>query len=178
MIKIYFLVLLLLNYILNEETYEGAHTLVLKDGESTIDEQSLSKTPSLGVSIHAGENIIHYEREYADVSGYGEATEENEKHSAEDCNKEKLVKISESGTYIVSGSLKGQLSVELSSNTDSNLFVTLVLNSVNINCTVAPGLIFYKAYEIDSTDYETLEIGLVILRLMTLTLIMQEQKSS
>ena len=154
MIKIYFLVLLLLNYILNEETYEGAHTLVLKDGESTIDEQSLSKTPSLGVSIHAGENIIHYEREYADVSGYGEATEENEKHSAEDCNKEKLVKISESGTYIVSGSLKGQLSVELSSNTDSNLFVTLVLNSVNINCTVAPGLIFYKAYEIDSIDYE------------------------
>ena len=152
--KIIFLIFLLLNYVLNVETYENSHTLVLNDGESKIDEVLLTQTPNFGVSIHDGENIIHYEKEYADTSGYGSATEENEKHSKEDCNKEKLVKISEPGTYIVSGSLKGQLSVELSSKTESTQIVTLVLNSIDIKCTVAPGLIFYKAYEIDSTEYE------------------------
>ena len=152
--KIIFLIFLLLNYVLNVETYENSHTLVLNDGESKIDEVKLTQTPNFGVSIHDGENIIHYEKEYADTSGYGSATEENEKHSKEDCNKEKLVKISEPGTYIVSGSLKGQLSVELSSKTESTQIVTLVLNSIDIKCTVAPGLIFYKAYEIDSIEYE------------------------
>ena len=152
--KIIFLIFLLLNYVLNVETYENSHTLVLNDGESKIDEVLLTQTPNFGVSIHDGENIIHYEKEYADTSGYGSATEENEKHSKEDCNKEKLVKISEPGTYIVSGSLKGQLSVELSSKTESTQIVTLVLNSIDIKCTVAPGLIFYKAYEIDSIEYE------------------------
>lgn len=65
-----------------------------------------------------------------------------------------MVKISQSGIYIVSGSLNGQLAIELSSKTDSTQTVTLVLNGININCNVAPGLIFYTAYEIDSNDYE------------------------
>ena len=154
MSKLIFLIFLLLNCVLNEETYENSHSLVLNDGESKIDGVLLTQTPNFGVSIHDGENIIHYEKEYADISGYGEATEENEKHSKEDCNKEKLVKISQPGTYIVSGSLKGQLSVELSGETDSTQIVTLVLNSIDIKCTIAPGLIFYKAFEIDSTAYE------------------------
>ena len=97
MSKLIFLIFLLLNCVLNEETYENSHSLVLNDGESKIDGVLLTQTPNFGVSIHDGENIIHYEKEYADISGYGEATEENEKHSKEDCNKEKLVKISQPG---------------------------------------------------------------------------------
>lgn len=154
MTKMIILTLFLLNCVLNEETYDSAHRLVLKDGESKIDGELLTDTPNKGVSIHDGENIVHYEKEYAEISGYGEATEESEKHSKEDCNKEKLVKISQSGTYIVSGTLNGQLAIELSSKTDNTQTVTLVLNGININCNVAPGLIFYKAYEIDSNDYE------------------------
>lgn len=92
MSKLFILALFLLNSILNEETYDSARRLVLNDGDSKIDGQSLSETPYNGVSIHNGENIIHYEKEYSGISGYGEATEESEKHSKEDCNKEKLVK--------------------------------------------------------------------------------------
>ena len=154
MTKMIILALFLLNCVLNEEAYDSAHRLVLKDEESKIDGELLTDTPNKGVSIHNGENIVHYEKEYAEISGYGEATEESEKHSKEDCNKEKLVKISQSGIYIVSGTLNGQLAIELSSKTDSTQTVTLVLNGININCKVAPGLIFYTAYEIDSNDYE------------------------
>lgn len=46
------------------------------------------------------------------------------------------------------------MAIELSSKTDNTQTVTLVLNGINIKCTVAPGLIFYKAYEIDGNDYE------------------------
>ena len=153
--KTFFLALLLFNSVLNQVTYDGvqAHELVLNDGSSTIDGIVLTGTANNGVSILDGENIIHYEKEYASVSGYGEATDESEMHSKEDCNKEKLVIISEAGTYIVSGSLKGQLAIDLS-ETDSTQIVTLVLKGVNINCTVAPGLIFYNVYEIDDTEYE------------------------
>ena len=119
--KTFFLALLLFNSVLNQVTYDGvqAHELVLNDGSSTIDGTVLTGTANNGVSILDGENIIHYEKEYASVSGYGEATDESEMHSKEDCNKEKLVIISEAGTYIVSGSLKGQLAIDLS-ETDSH----------------------------------------------------------
>ena len=63
------------------------------------------------------------------------------------------MKISASGTYIVSGSLNGQLAVELD-DSDTTQSVTLVLDNVNIKCTVAPGLIFYNGNEIDETEYE------------------------
>ena len=149
------LVLLLFNYVLNQTTYNDAeaHALILNDENSTIDGKTLSETAYNGVSILDGENIIHYEKEYAGTSGYGEATDESEMHSKDECNKEKLITISKAGIYLVSGSLKGQLAIELP-ETDNTQIVTLVLKGVDINCSVAPGLIFYNVYEIDSTEYE------------------------
>ena len=149
------IVLLLSNLVLNQVNYDGneAHELVLNDASSTIDGTTLTETAYNGVSILDGENIIHYEKEYGSVSGYGEATDESEMHSIEECNKEKLVTISEAGIYIVSGTLTGQLAIELP-DSDSTQSVTLVLKGVTINCSVAPGLIFYNVYEIDSTEYE------------------------
>ncbi len=151
--KTILIVLLLFNFVLNDVTYDGAHELVLNDASSTIDGTTLTETAYNGVSILDGENIIHYEKEYGSVSGYGEATDESEMHSIEECNKEKLVTISEAGIYIVSGTLTGQLAIELP-DSDSTQSVTLVLKGVTINCSVAPGLIFYNVYEIDSTEYE------------------------
>ena len=146
--------MILFSYILSLENYVGHHDLVLNDASSTIDGVELTSTANNGVSILDGEKIIHYEAEYASITGYGEATEQSEWHTKAECNKEKLIKISEPGTYIVSGTLNGQLAVELSSNTDSTQIVTLVLNGVTITSKVAPGLIYYKAYEIDTTEYE------------------------
>ena len=83
-------VFLLFNFVLNQATYDGseAHELVLNDASSTIDGTTLTETPYNGVSILDGENIIHYEKEYGSVSGYGEAADESEMHSIEECNKE------------------------------------------------------------------------------------------
>jgi hypothetical protein len=68
MTKMITLALFLLNCVLNEETYDSAHRLVLKDGESKIDGELLTDTPNKGVSIHHGENIVHYEKN-CNISG-------------------------------------------------------------------------------------------------------------
>ena len=63
--------------------------------------------------------------------------------------------IRQPGTYRVSGSLSaGQLAVDLGEDakTDPNAVVTLVLDGVDITCTVAPAVIFYRVFECD-TDW-------------------------
>lgn len=87
-------------------------------------------------------------------------------NSIEECNKEKLVTIWEASTYIVSGTLTGQLAIEISGS-DSTQSVTLVLKGVTINYSVAPGLIFYNVYEIDIVqNMKILELQLLIVQLV------------
>ena len=141
-------------------TYSNSRKLILNDVDSTIDGTKLSSTPTNGVAILDGENIVHYESEYASIKGYGDSTLESEWHSKEECNKEKLIEITEAGTYIISGNLSGQLSIKVTeadnASTEEELSrkVVLVLNNVNINSNVAPAIIFYEVHEIDSTEYE------------------------
>ena len=168
MVKRILLAFLLLNFILNiatsnflnlmktEETYPGAHILFLNNENSTLDGVTLTEN-NTNVSIEQGSNIVHYEKEYANVPNYGEAKEESEKHSIEECNQEKLITIKKEGTYIVSGTLKGQLAIQLNHESTKQYSVTLVLKGVNIDCKVAPGVIFYKAFEMDTNDYESEE---------------------
>ena len=65
-----------------------------------------------------------------------------------------MITIKKEGTYIVSGTLKGQLAIKLKSKSKKKYNITLVLKGVDIYCGVAPGVIFYKAYEMDNTNYE------------------------
>ena len=153
------IVFISLTFITLEEDYSNAHYLVLNNEKSTIDGTTLTSTENNGVSILPGENIVHYESEYASLSGYGESTDESEWHSIEDCNKEYLIQITKAGTYIVSGTLEGQLAIEIP-KTEENRKAILVLNGISITCNVAPGLIFYKAYEIDDTEYEDNSINI------------------
>ena len=148
--------------IITLEEYSNAHYLVLNNDKSTIDGTTLTSSENNGVSILPGENIVHYESEYASLSGYGESTDESEWHSTEDCNKEYLIQITEAGTYIVSGTLKGQLAITIPEDEDNSddRIVILVLNGVSITCNVAPGIIFYKANEIDETEYEDNNINI------------------
>lgn len=64
-----------------------------------------------------------------------------------------MVTIRKAGTYRVSGSLSaGQLAVDLGDDakTDPSSVVTLILDGVDITCTVAPAVIFYNVYECDA----------------------------
>lgn len=76
-------------------------------------------------------------------------------HSEDEAAENKVLHITEAGTYVLEGEWHGQVWVDLGDKdetfTDENAKVTLILNGVNINCSVAPGVVFYSAYECDNT---------------------------
>ena len=141
-----------LNFMTSEETYPGAYYLVLNNEGSTLDGETLTENRA-DVSIEQGSKIIHYAKESVNSSNY-EDTNKTEMHSNEECNQENLITIKKGGTYRVSGTLKGQLSISISSQEK----ITLVLEGVDIYCGVAPAVIVYKAYEMDTKNYEVEKI--------------------
>ena len=73
-----------------------------------------------------------------------------------------IVKITLEGTYILSGTLNGQIKVS------STGTVKLVLNGVTIKNTASNGILFTKAYELDSStfNYNTAKVcGVTTLRI-------------
>ena len=59
----------------------------------------------------------------------------------------------EAGTYVLSGKFNGQINISLEDEeafTNPEAKVTLVLYGVNIECTVAPAIIFDNLYECDN----------------------------
>lgn len=82
-------------------------------------------------------------------------------HSANEAANNKVLHIKEAGTYILEGNWNGQIYIDLKDTedyfTNPDAKVTVVLNGVDINCTVAPGIIFNNLYECDNTwkDKET-----------------------
>ena len=75
-------------------------------------------------------------------------------HSEKEAAQNKVLHITKAGTYILEGNWGGQILIDLGAEeetfTDENAKVKLVLNGVNINCTVAPALIFDDLYECDN----------------------------
>lgn len=90
-------------------------------------------------------------------SDYGEGTEADE-HSAEEAEAHTVVTIRSAGTYRLTGTLsQGQIAVDLGDEAkdDPDAVVTLILDNVDVTCTVAPALIFYNVYECADGDEET-----------------------
>lgn len=88
---------------------------------------------------------------------YGEGKKEDE-HEQIEADAHTVVHITKPGRYVLSGTLSlGQIAIDLGedSETDPNAVVTLILNNVDINCKVAPAIIFYNVYECCSSDEET-----------------------
>lgn len=115
---------------------------VLVNGEEAEDEE--------GGAVYTAHDIVYYE-EGKDFT-YGEGSEKDS-HSAEEAKSHTVVHITKPGAYSVSGSLsQGQIAVDLGENAeeDPGAVVTLVLNGVDINCDVAPAIIFYNVYESDA----------------------------
>ena len=126
---------------------EGDRVLTLSDSEITLDGQVLTENGEGAVTL--SHDIVYYHDGTDD--SYGEGTEAD-MHTAGEADAHTVVTIREPGTYRVSGTLSaGQLAVDLGDGAkrDRSAVVTLVLDGVDITCTVAPAVIFYRVYECD-----------------------------
>lgn len=122
--------------------------LVLSDEGITLDGQTL--TENIESSVTVSHDIVYYQSGMG--SNYGDGSEEDA-HSEEEAQAHTVVTIRQPGTYRVSGVLSaGQLAIDLGENarTDPDAVVTLILDGVNITCTVAPAILFYNVYERDT----------------------------
>lgn len=125
--------------------------IVLSDKKVTVDGKTASTDAT--AAVYTGADIVYYEDRdaYADGGVYGEGTG-SEKHSTTEAGEHTVVTITQAGTYRLSGSLsKGQIAVDLGKKAedDPEAVVTLILDNVDVKCTVAPALIFYNVYECD-----------------------------
>lgn len=106
-------------------------------------------------AVYIANDIVYYE-EGKDFT-YGEGSE-NDAHSKEEADAHTVVHITQPGLYELSGTLsKGQIAIDLGedSEEDPNAVVTLILNNIDITCSVAPAIIFYNVYECGNTDVES-----------------------
>ncbi len=74
-------------------------------------------------------------------------------HSEEEAWQNAVLHITKPGTYELQGQWHGQIKIDLGDEddvyADPTQKVTLILNGVDITCTVAPGVIFTSVYECD-----------------------------
>lgn len=126
---------------------EAEKVLVLSDDEVTVDGQALAESGEGAVTL--SHDIVYYH----DNTGedYGEGGQAD-MHTREEADAHTVVTIREAGTYRVSGTLSaGQLAIDLGEDAKRSpeAVVTLILDGMDITCTVAPAVIFYSVYECD-----------------------------
>ena len=129
--------------------YEGERSLVLSDDQVTLDGLAIAEEDAGDVTV--SHDIVYYES--GQGSDYGEGAEADE-HDAEEAQAHTVVTIRSAGTYRLSGSLsQGQIAIDLGDDAedDPDAVVTLILDGVDVTCTVAPALIFYNVYECGSS---------------------------
>ena len=132
---------------------EGAVSLVLSDDGITVDGAAVTEDEA--AAVYTAHDIVYYEDGQDFTYGAGS---ESDAHTAEEAAAHTVVHITQPGTYVLSGTLSaGQIAVDLGEDakTDPSAVVTLYLNGVDITCTVAPAIIFYRVYECGSDDAET-----------------------
>ena len=90
---------------------------------------------------------------FATLPSLGSSVPEDMMHSEEEAAENKVLHITQPGTYVLQGTWKGQVKVDLGEDvfTDENAKITVVLNGVDITCSVAPGIVFENVYECDNT---------------------------
>lgn len=137
--------------------YSDAKQIVLSDDGITVDGKTVAAGESES-SVTVGGEIIYYHDmdNYESGNEYGDGNN-SDRHTAEEAAGQTLVTITEAGTYRISGSLKGQLAVDLGEDavTDPTAVVTLVLDGADITCEIAPAVIFYNVYECSDSAFDT-----------------------
>ena len=136
----------------NEQKMEGTQ-INLSNNQITVDGQEITSDPTQ--AVYCANDIVFY------LAGqdftYGEGEKEDE-HEQSEADAHKVIHITKPGSYILSGELSlGQIAIDLGKDakTDPNAVVTLILNDVDITCSVAPAIIFYNVYECCSSDEES-----------------------
>ncbi len=125
----------------------------LSDKKITVDGKEITNDSTQ--AVYSANDIVFY------LAGqdftYGEGTKEDE-HEQSEADAHTVVHITKPGRYVLSGELSaGQIAVDLGEDAESdpNAVVTLILNGVDITCTVAPAVIFYNVYECGVADEKT-----------------------
>ncbi len=76
-------------------------------------------------------------------------------HSSAEAYENAVLHITKAGTYSLSGDWHGQIWIDLGDTSetfaDPDAKVTIILNGVDVTCTVAPAIVFYSVYECDNT---------------------------
>ncbi len=130
--------------------------------DSRFDSEALIRLSDEGIAVNGGgetdavftsHDIIYYEDKDAYESGnpYGEG-EAHERHTTEEAAAHTVVNITAPGAYRISGKLSaGQIRIDLGDGAyeDPEAVVELILDGVDITCTVAPAILFLNAYECD-----------------------------
>ena len=132
---------------------EGTVSIQLSDNGITVDGEKASSDDT--DAVYVAHDIVFYLE--GQGIAYGEGAEEDA-HSQAEADAHTVVHISQPGTYVLSGTLSaGQVAVDLGEDAeeDPDAVVTLILNGVDITCSVAPAVIFYNVYECGSADAET-----------------------
>ena len=136
----------------SENVQESLETIkiTLSDEEILVDGAAVGTESD--AAVYVANDIVYYEED-KDFT-YGEGGKEDE-HSAEEAAAHTVVHITEPGAYELTGALSaGQVAIDLGEDAeeDPNAVVTLVLNNVDITCSVAPAVIFYNVYECGEAD--------------------------
>ncbi|MBR2028355.1 MAG: carbohydrate-binding domain-containing protein [Oscillospiraceae bacterium] len=129
--------------------YDGETVILLSDSKITADGKKVGSSGDIFVS----NDVIYYEDRDTYDSGnrYGEGTDKD-KHTAEEAASVTVVNIAKAGIYRLSGKLSnGQIRIDLGEDAyeDETAVVTLVLDGLDINCDVAPAVVFMNVYECD-----------------------------
>lgn len=135
------------------EKADGVTEIVLSDDGITVDGAAVPTDET--AAVYTANDIVYYQ-EGQDFT-YGEGTAADE-HSQAEADAHTVIHITQPGAYALSGALSaGQVAVDLGDGAeeDPGAVVTLILNGVDLTCTVAPAVIFYSVYECGSTDQET-----------------------
>lgn len=97
---------------------------------------------------------------FATLPSLGSSLPTQMMHSEAEAAENKVLHITNPGVYSLEGSWRGQIRVDLGDKdetfADENAKVTLILNGADIECSVAPGIVFYSAYECDN-EWESRE---------------------
>ena len=133
-----------------EETVEEV-AFQSRFSSETLIELSDSGIKAADLAVFASNDIIYYEDKdlYESGNPYGEG-EAADKHSADEAATHTVVNITKPGKYRVTGKLSaGQIRVDLGEDAydDETAVVELILDNVDITCTVAPAILFLNVYE-------------------------------
>lgn len=139
-------------YITKQSSIDATQ-IELSDNGITVNGAPISADAS--AAVYAANDIIFYLEGQSFT--YGEGTAEDE-HSQAEADRHTVVHITQPGEYRISGQLSaGQIAVDLGKEAEDDpaAVVTLVLDGVDIHCSVAPAVIFYNVYECGEADEDT-----------------------